>query len=138
LTIPEFPEIFVIGDLAHVEFKGAPLPCIAPAAIQEARHVARLIRARLGGRPLADRFRYFDKGALATIGRAAAVAEFRGIRIWGFPAWMAWLVIHLIYLIEFENRLLVLIQWFSQYIGGRRGARLITGQEAGRSHAPAP
>jgi NADH dehydrogenase len=132
LTIPGFPEIFVIGDMAHVEWRGRPLPCIAPAAIQEARYVSRVIRARLGGgvTPPA-RFEYFDKGMLATIGRSAAVAEFRGLRFWGFAAWLVWLVIHLLYLIEFENRLLVLIQWSNQYLRSSRGSRLITADDGG-------
>jgi len=131
LTLPGFPEVFVIGDLAHVEHRGEAIPCVAPAAIQEARYVSRRIRGRLEGRGTEEPFRYFDKGSLATIGRAAAVAEFHGIRVWGFMAWLAWLVIHLIYLIEFENRIRVLIQWFGQYLRGSRGARIITRQEAG-------
>lgn len=126
LTVPGHPEIFVIGDMAHVEFKGAPLPCIAPAAIQQSKHVARTIEKRLEGDPPPGPFRYLDKGSLATIGRSAAVAEFRGLRFWGFPAWLVWLVIHLVYLIEFENRILVLIQWANSYLTRRRGSRLIT------------
>jgi NADH dehydrogenase len=126
LTVPGRPEIFVIGDMAHVEFKGAPLPCIAPPAIQQSKYVARVIRKRLAGQELPGPFDYFDKGSLATIGRSAAVAEFRGFHFWGFPAWLVWLVIHLIYLIEFENRLLVLIQWANSYITRQRGSRLIT------------
>jgi NADH dehydrogenase len=125
LTVPGFPDVFVIGDLAHVQVGDRPLPCVAPAAIQEGRHAARLIRDRLSGHPTSRPFRYFDKGMLATIGRGAAVAEFRGLRFWGLPAWIAWLVIHLVYLIEFENRLLVMIQWFSQYLFHGRGARVI-------------
>jgi NADH:ubiquinone reductase (H+-translocating) len=125
LTVPGHPDLFVIGDLAHVEFRGKPLPAIAPAAIQQGTHVARLIRDRLAGQTADAPFRYFDKGALATIGRSAAVAEFRGLRFWGFPAWLVWLVIHIVYLIGFENRIMVMIQWINMYIGRRRGARLI-------------
>jgi NADH dehydrogenase len=131
LTVPGHPEIFVIGDLAHVEHRGEPLPCVAPAAIQEGRYAARTIRARLEGRTLPP-FEYFDKGALATIGRSAAVAAFRSLRFWGFPAWLVWLVIHIVYLIEFENRLLVMIQWANTYVTRHRGSRLITGD-----HGPA-
>lgn len=131
LTVPEHPEIFVIGDMAHVEFKGAPLPCIAPAAIQQSKYVARSIRKRLAGEEPPGPFEYLDKGSLATIGRSAAVAEFRGLHFWGFPAWLVWLVIHLVYLIEFENRLLVMIQWANSYLTRRRGSRLITGVEHG-------
>jgi NADH dehydrogenase len=125
-SVTGHPEIFVIGDLAHLEHRGRPLPCIAPPAIQAGRYVARLIRARLAGGAVGP-FRYLDKGSLATIGRAAAVAEFRGLKFWGLPAWLVWLVIHLLYLIEFENRLLVLIQWANNYVTRSRGSRLITG-----------
>lgn len=124
LTVPGHTDIFVIGDIAHVEYRGAPLPAIAQPAIQGGRHVARVIRARLAGRSTPP-FRYFDKGSMATIGRAAAVAEFRGRGFSGFFAWLGWLFIHLIYLIEFENRLLVLIQWINHYVTRQRGARLI-------------
>jgi NADH dehydrogenase len=98
---------------------------VAPAAIQEGRYAARAIRARLRGRALGA-FHYVDKGSLATIGRHAAVADFRGLLFWGLPAWILWLVIHLVYLIEFENRLLVLIQWANNYITRHRGSRVIT------------
>jgi NADH:quinone reductase (non-electrogenic) len=125
LSVDGRPEIFVIGDLAHVEHEGAPLPCVAPPAMQEGRYVARLIRARMAGRKTAP-FRYFDKGSLATIGRHAAVANFRGLQFWGGLAWLIWLVIHLFYLIEYENRLLVFIQWFNNYVTRHRGSRLIT------------
>jgi NADH dehydrogenase len=125
LSVPGHPETFVIGDLAHVEANGAPLSCVAPPAIQQGRYVARLIRARLEGKASGP-FRYFDKGNLATIGRHAAVANFRGFHFWCGLAWLIWLVIHLFYLIEFENRLLVLIQWFNNYVTRHRGSRLIT------------
>lgn len=125
LTVPGHPEIFVVGDMAHVPFQDAPLPAVAPAAIQEARYAARLIGARVRGRPTPGPFRYVDKGMMATIGRSAAVAERGRLRIAGVPAWLAWLFIHLLYLIEFENRVLVLIQWVNTYFRSRRGARLI-------------
>ncbi len=133
-SVAGHPEIFVIGDLAHIEHRGRPLPGIAPPAIQAGRYVARLIRARLDGGAVGP-FQYFDKGSLATIGRAAAVAEFRGLMFWGFPAWLVWLVVHLLYLIEFENRLLVLIQWANTYVTRSRGSRLITGAE---DESPSP
>jgi len=126
LSLPNHPDIFVIGDMAHVEHRGNPISCVAPAAIQQGKFVARLITDRLAGRTPRTEFRYFDKGSLATIGRSAAVGEFHGLRFWGFPAWLAWLFIHLLYLIEFENRLLVLIQWVNMYVNRHRGARLIT------------
>jgi NADH dehydrogenase len=125
LSVDGHPEILVIGDLAHVEHDGAPLPCVAPPAMQQGRYAARLIRARLSGRRTVP-FRYFDKGSLATIGRHAAVANFRGLQFWGGPAWFIWLVVHLFYLIEYENRLLVFIQWFNNYLTRHRGSRLIT------------
>jgi len=128
LSLRGHPDIFVIGDAAHVEYRGRPIPCIAPAAIQQGKFVARVISDRLAGKTPPSTFHYFDKGSLATIGRSAAVGEFRGLRFWGFPAWLGWLFIHLIYLIEFENRLLVLIQWVNMYVNRHRGSRLITGE----------
>jgi NADH dehydrogenase len=126
LSVANHPEIFVIGDLAHVEHHGQPIACVAPAAIQQGKFVARVVSDRLAGRTPPAEFRYFDKGSLSTIGRSAAVGQFRGLRFWGFPAWLAWLFIHLIYLIEFENRIIVLIQWVNMYVKRNRGVRLIT------------
>jgi NADH dehydrogenase len=131
LTVPGHPEIFVVGDLAHVEYHGQALPCVAPPAIQGGRYIARLIRARLAGRTLQP-FTYFDKGMLATIGRSAAVAEFRGFKFWGFLAWVVWLVIHIFYLIGFENRIVVLVQWANTYVARRRGSRVILDVTASR------
>ncbi|HPF62694.1 MAG TPA: NAD(P)/FAD-dependent oxidoreductase [Gemmatimonadales bacterium] len=127
LSVAGFTDLFVIGDLAHVEVRGAAIPCVAPAAIQQGRHVARILRNRFTGIARGHRpFQYRDKGMLATIGRAAAVAEYRGFRVWGVPAWIAWVVIHLIYLVEFQNRILVMTQWVSQYLFSGRGARVLT------------
>ncbi len=123
LSIPGNPEIFVIGDAAAIEQDGAPVPGVAPAAIQEGQYVAELIATGREGRVP---FRYRDKGSLATIGRAAAVADLGAIRISGFPAWLAWLFIHILYLIGYRNRLLVMIQWAWAYLTFQRGARLIT------------
>lgn len=125
LTLPGRPEIFVIGDLACAFQDGAPLPGVAPVAIQQGRYVARAIRARLRGEPVPP-FRYRDKGTLATIGRHHAVADFKWLRFNGFPAWVTWLFVHLLYLVGFQNRLLVLIQWAFHYFTFNRGARLIT------------
>lgn len=122
LSIGGHPEVFVIGDLAAIE----GVPGVAPAALQQGRHVARQIANDLAGRPRSP-FRYRDKGNLATIGRARAVADLRVIRFSGFPAWTAWLTIHIAYLIGFRNRLLVLISWAWNYVTFRRGARIITG-----------
>ena len=127
LTIPGHDNIFVIGDLAAIEQDGKPVPGVAPAAIQMGRHAARNIRLALAGRPR-QAFRYRDKGSFATIGRGKAVGELPGgIRLSGFPAWVAWLAIHIFFLIGFRNRVLVIFQWAYSYVTFRRGARLITG-----------
>ena len=125
LTVPGHPEIFVIGDLAHFAHQtGAPLAGVAPVAMAQGRHAADAIQRRLTGKATKS-FRYLDKGQLATIGRAAAVADFGRLRFSGYPAWLLWLFVHLMYLVEFENRMLVFIQWAWNYITWQRGARLI-------------
>lgn len=126
LCVPGHPEILVIGDLAHFEQDGKPLPGVAPVAMQQGEYAARLVNARLRGRSV-EPFRYRDKGSLATIGRHAAVADFGWLRFGGPIAWLAWLFIHLLYLVGFESRVVVLIQWAFQYFTFNRGARLITG-----------
>ena len=126
LSVPGHPEIFVLGDLAHVvDRSGAPVPAVAPAAMQMGRHAARAIRARVRGHET-PAFRYVDKGSLAVIGRAAAVADLGRLRFTGYPAWLLWLFIHIMYLVEFENRVLVFVQWAFSYFTRKRGARLIT------------
>jgi NADH:ubiquinone reductase (H+-translocating) len=126
-TVPGHPEIFVIGDLAHLkDSSGKPLPGVAPVAMQQGRYVAKLIEARLRGQSLVP-FAYKNRGNLATIGRNAAVADFGWLRFGGYLAWLAWLFIHLLFLVEFENRLLVLLQWGWNYFTRNRAARLITG-----------
>jgi NADH dehydrogenase len=128
MSLPGHPEVFVIGDLANYPHQtGQPLPGLAPVAMQQGKYVARLIRARLKVRSLCP-FHYRDKGNLATIGRAAAVGFFGKLKFSGFLAWLIWLFVHLMYLAEFDNRLLVLIQWAWNYFTWNRGARLITGQ----------
>jgi NADH dehydrogenase len=122
LSLPDHPEVFVAGDLATVP----GVPGVAPAAMQMGRHAARMIYADIAGTPRSA-FRYRDKGSLATIGRARAVADFGRIRFGGFIAWLAWLAIHIFYLIGFRNRVLVLISWAWSYLTFRRGARIITG-----------
>ena len=127
LSIPEHPEIFVIGDLAAmVDAKGASLPGVAPVAMQQGVAGAESILRRINGQPAAP-FHYHDKGSMATIGRAAAVADFGKLQLSGFLAWMAWLFVHILFLIGFRNRLMVMIQWAWSYITYERGARLITG-----------
>jgi len=125
LTVPGRSDLFVIGDLAALEQDGKPVPGVAPAAIQMGRHAGDQIRRALRGEPL-KRFRYDDRGMLATIGRAAAVAVFRRARLSGIVAWWAWLAVHIFFLIGFRNRFLVLFGWAWTYLTFRRGARLIT------------
>ena len=126
LTLPGHPEIFVIGDLAHFSHQtGKPLPGLAAVAMAEGRYVARTIETRLRGETPAP-FHYFDKGILATIGRNQAVAAFGKLHISGPLAWFVWLFVHLLYLVEFDHRLLVLIEWIYDYVTRNRGARLIT------------
>jgi len=128
LTLPDHPEVFAIGDMVRIAQRNGEivaLPGLAPVAMQEGRYVARAIRNRLGGRATED-FKYVDKGNLATIGRSKAVADVKGIRISGFPAWVTWLVVHLFYLIGFQNRLLVVTRWTFSFITRGRGARLIS------------
>ncbi|HWR83341.1 MAG TPA: NAD(P)/FAD-dependent oxidoreductase [Candidatus Deferrimicrobium sp.] len=128
LTLPGHPEVFVIGDLANCSHRAAqPLPMLAPVAMQQGRYVARLIARRLQGKQ-AKPFHYRDKGTLATIGRAAAVGFFGKLHVSGYTAWLLWLFVHLMYLVEFENRLLVFFQWAWNYFTRNRGARLITGR----------
>lgn len=127
LAVPGHPEILVLGDLAHArQPDGRPLPGVAPVAMQQGAYAARLIHGRLRGRASSP-FRYRDRGNMAVIGRSAAVAEIGGLRIRGLAAWLAWLFVHLIHLVEFENRLLVLVQWGWNYVTRNRSARLITG-----------
>ena len=135
LTVPGHPEVFVLGDLGAVKQRdGSYVPGVAPAAIQAGQHTAKNLERALAGQPLRP-FRYRDKGSLATIGRAAAVADFGRVRFGGFFAWMAWLLIHIFFLIGFRNRFLVILQWGWAYFTYQRGARLITGTN---SHAPPP
>lgn len=128
LTIPGHREIYVLGDLAAAkQTDGTFVPGVAPAAIQEGQHTARNLERAVAGQPTRA-FHYRDKGSLATIGRAAAVADFGRLHFGGFFAWMAWLVIHIFFLIGFRNRFLVITQWAWAYLTYHRGARLITGE----------
>jgi NADH dehydrogenase len=129
LTIPGHPELFVVGDLAHVSDRdGKPLPGLASVAIQEGRYVGEAISQKLQGKTPAA-FRYVDKGNLAIIGRNAGVADFGRFHVTGFPAWILWLCVHIYYLIGFDNKFLVLFQWAWNYVTRKRGAQLITGRD---------
>ncbi len=138
LTVPNFPDIFIIGDLAHaVDAEGTPLPGVAQVAMQGGAYAAKIIHARLDGKKDVPPFHYFNKGEMAVIGRAAAVANIFGIHVSGLLAWLMWLFIHLIYIVEFKSRVLVFIQWGFEYLTFNRGARLITGEAAISSVDPA-
>jgi NADH:ubiquinone reductase (H+-translocating) len=127
LTLPGHPEVFALGDMVRVKAEDGqvqPLLGVAPVAMQQGRYAAKVVKARLRGREHKP-FRYRDKGNLATIGRARAVADLHAIRLSGFPAWVTWLVVHLWYLIGFQNRILVLIRWSFSFFTRGRGGRLI-------------
>jgi NADH:ubiquinone reductase (H+-translocating) len=128
LTIANFPDIFVVGDMAlSIDSHGKPLQGVAQVAMQGGAYAAKTIVRKVKGKPKPAPFRYFDKGNIAVIGRAAAVAEVFGVHIWGLLAWTVWAFIHLAYIIEFQNRILIFIQWAIQDLTFSRGARLITG-----------
>jgi NADH dehydrogenase len=128
LTLPGHPEVFAVGDMVRVrnaEGAAVVLPGVAPVAMQQGRYAAGVVRARLRSRPTKP-FRYRDKGNLATIGRGAAVADIKGLRLSGFVAWVTWLVVHLWYLVGFQSRLVVMVRWIFSFVTHGRGARLIT------------
>jgi NADH dehydrogenase len=127
LSLPGHPEVFVLGDLAHAKQARGIVPGVAQGAMQGGAHAARQILRDLAGKPR-EPFRYWNKGNLATIGRAAAVADLGRIRLSGFIAWFVWVFIHILYLIGFRNRLVVMIQWAWAYLMYQRGIRLITGR----------
>ena len=127
LTLPGHPEVFALGDM--VRLHDAVLPGVAPVAMQQGRYAARVVRDRIRGRSTRP-FRYHDKGNLATIGRGSAVADLRGLKLSGFLAWITWLVVHLFYLVGFQNRVVVFIRWFVSFTTHGRGARLITSPPA--------
>jgi len=125
-SVEGHPELFVIGDMAHyVDVDGRVLPGVSPVAMQQGRYVAQCIRADIDGLER-GRFHYFDKGMMATVGRSRAVAQVGRLRFGGFSAWLAWLAVHLFFLVGFKNRVSVLFNWIWQYVAFRRGARLIT------------
>ena len=127
LTLPGHPEVLALGDMVQIQLAErtiTPLPGLAPVAMQQGRYAARAIRERLDGRT-PQPFHYRDKGNLATIGRSKAVADVKGIHLSGFVAWVTWLVVHLFYLIGFQNRFLVFVRWVISFVTRGRGARLI-------------
>ena len=127
-SVPGRPELFVVGDLASLNGgNGKPLPGVAPVAMQQGRSIANVIERKLLGKSAPGPFNYWDKGSMATIGRKRAVADTGKIRLTGFIAWLAWLFIHVLYLAQFSNRVLVMFQWIWNYLTRNRSARLITG-----------
>ena len=137
LTIPDHPEVQVIGDLANFSYQtGQPLPGVSPVAMQQGRHAARNILAMIDGRK-PQRFWYFDKGSMATIGRNKAVADLKLVHLGGIPAWLAWLFVHILFLVGFRNRLAVLFQWAWAYFSFNKGARLITRNFQSEQRPPA-
>ncbi len=131
LTVPNYPDIFVVGDPAFIaQPDGKPLPGVAQVAMQSGAYAAKIIAKRVKGQPEGKPFKYFNKGDIAVIGRAAAVANVFGVHLSGFIAWLVWLFIHLLYIVEFQSRILVAIEWGFLYLSYDRGARLITGKAA--------
>ena len=138
LSVPGHPEVFAAGDIASlVDANGVLVPGVAQGALQMGKHVAQLIERELRGEKFAPigrkAFAYYDKGSMATIGRSAAVADIRGRKLSGYPAWLAWLVVHLMFLVGFRNKFSVLIQWIYSYFTYKRGARIITGVSGEKS-----
>ncbi len=138
LSVPGFPGVFAVGDIVTlVDAKGVTVPGVAQGAMQMGRHAARVIARELRGEKLAppgrEPFVYRDKGSMATIGRSAAVADINGVHLSGYPAWLAWLTVHLLFLIGFRNRISVLLQWTYSYLTYKRGARIITGLSGEKS-----
>ncbi len=136
LSVPGHPEVFALGDMVSlVDAKGVTVPGVAQGAMQMGAHAAKLVLRELGGEGFApvgrEAFSYYDKGSLATIGRSAAVGEIQGVKLSGFPAWIAWLGIHLLFLLGFRNKISVLFQWTYSYFTYKRGARVITGVAGG-------
>ena len=126
LSVPGADGVFVIGDLASIKSDGKPVPGLSPAAMQEGRHAAKNIVRLIRGEPTLP-FHYRDKGTLATIGKAAAVADIAGLHLSGLVAWLMWLFVHIFFLIGFRNRFIVIVEWAWTYVRNDRGARLITG-----------
>jgi NADH dehydrogenase len=136
LSVPGHPETFVVGDMALVlQADGKPVPGVSPAAMQMAQHVAGIIDAELEHRRDARTpFEYWDKGTMATIGRSKAVAQIGVVKLSGFAAWLAWLTLHLVFLIGFRNKIAVLLQWAYSYFAYKRGARIIMNEAPGPRH----
>jgi NADH dehydrogenase FAD-containing subunit len=123
--VPKHPEIFVVGDTAWCEQDGRPLPGVAQVAMQQGRYAGKIIRGRITGKPWPKRFRYFDKGSMAVVGKGFAVLETGKVHLRGFLAWLAWAGVHLEFLAQSSLRVSVFVQWVWTYLTGQRGSRLI-------------
>lgn len=139
LSVPNYPNLFVIGDLAHYAHQedGKPLPGVAPVAMQQGEFMAKLLKAHILATPL-PKFYYRDRGSLAVIGRNAAVADLRFMKLTGVSAWFIWTFLHILYLVEFDNQLIVMLQWGYNYFTRKRGARIITGKYSQQVAIPEP
>lgn len=127
-SLPGHPEVFALGDIVNLkDANGRQVPGVSPAALQMGKYAAGVIRQKISGGPECPPFAYLDKGNMATIGRSKAIAQIKSLEFSGLPAWLAWLFVHLIFLVGFRNKIVVLIQWFYSYVTYRRGARIITG-----------
>jgi NADH dehydrogenase len=130
MSVPSYPNLYVAGDLAHFAHQdGKPLPGTAAVAMQMGSYLAKTVKAKLFNKPVAP-FDYKNKGSMAVIGRNEAVADLNFMKLSGFPAWFIWIFVHIYFLIEFDNKLLVLLQWGWNYFTYQRGARLITGDDS--------
>lgn len=139
LSIPNHPNLFVIGDLANYSHQedGKPLPGVAPVAVQQGKFIAKLIKAKIEEKPL-PKFQYYDRGSLAVIGRNAAVVDLRFMKLTGLPAWFIWTFLHILFLVEFDNQLIVMLQWGYNYFTRKRGARIITSKYSQQVSIPEP
>jgi NADH dehydrogenase len=125
-SVAQYPEVFVIGDAAQFIYRNSPLPGLAPVAIQQGRHLQKVLAARMEGKTEGPPFRFFDKGTMATVGKAYAIVHFKELRFAGFFGWVLWIFVHIMYLVGFQNRALVLFQWAWQYLSFDRGSRIIS------------
>jgi NADH dehydrogenase FAD-containing subunit len=131
LTVPDHPEIFVVGDTASLDHDGRPLPGVAQVAMQQGKYAAKSIFRKVVGQPSLPPFRYFDKGNLAVVGKGFAVLQSAGVQLSGFTAWLVWALIHIQFLSENSLRFSVFLQWVWTFLSGKRGARLIIRQRSG-------
>jgi NADH:ubiquinone reductase (H+-translocating) len=138
LTVPEYPEIFVIGDTGSLDQDGRPLPGVAQVAIQQGHYAGELIHRRVTGKPATGPFRYFDKGSLAVVGKGFAVLQSHKLRMSGFLAWLAWGAVHLDFLAQSNLRLSVFLQWIWTGVTGQRGSRLVVNERQLASAKPTP